>query len=383
MNSIRPKIGIDVDDVLYACNEYACALATKDYNLVPPLTVDEITQWGKRNDRSDLVFKYFAKEEFFRNQPLLPGAGKFIETLMQLGDVYLITAVDPKYMGIRINRLLEDFPGIPKENIIMGYQKSLIKVDILLDDSPRNIIESSAMYPVVFRRPWNLGLTENLSVDTYEEFLDLVKHIQDTKKPRYKKLPILFGPSGSGKTAIIKASGLPVLETVTTRPPREGDIGYTYVSEEEFQSMEFMEKSSYAGHFYGTRHESVEKLPGRAAKAMDIIGALKVRMVYPYSVLVYVNRPKEEIVKSILERDVPMEDKVRRICSLEYETSNIRFADYVCESCKFTYSAWKKVSGKNKHTRTGTCKTCKRKITETKACTFKNGVCTTCKGKKK
>ena len=135
---------IDVDDTLYDCNSYACRLATKKHGLSPPLDIEETTSWTPRGDRSDLVMKYYEMPEFVANQPIFEGARDFINDLMKIADVYIITAVPPHIMSVRMQRLMEDFPYFPKENIIMGFQKDLIQVDFLLDDSPINILKSSA-----------------------------------------------------------------------------------------------------------------------------------------------------------------------------------------------------------------------------------------------
>lgn len=332
MINIKPKIGVDIDDTLYRNNSHACQLANEEYGFSPPLTIDEITSWGPRGDRSDIVIQYYLNPEFVRTQPIMEGAKEFINELMQIADVYLITAIDPSLMGIRMERLLTDFPELPKENIIMGYQKNLIHVDFLLDDNPNNIIHSSAKYPVIFRKPWNKDLHNYLSVGSYDEFISLVKHIQEVKPPKNKKFIILYGPSASGKTAIMKKAGIPIVGSVTTRLPRDNDVGYQYMTEEEFLNQDLLEHSVYAGKYYGTLRSEVDNIPGRAIKAMDLAGALNTRLVYDDCVLVFVKRRKEDVVKSILERDVPMDDKVRRICSLDQEYANEKFADFILEN---------------------------------------------------
>lgn len=329
MLNVKPIVGVDCDDVLYMCNEYACRLATEKYGLNPPLSIEEITSWSPRHNRSDLIFEYYDKAEFFETQPLFPGAQEFIRNLLKIADVYFVTAVEPRFMGIRINRLLMDFPEIPKEHIIMGYQKNLIHVDFLLDDSPNNIRTSSAKYPVIFRRPWNRSITDTLSVSNYTEFLLLIEQIQKAKEPVKKEFVILYGPSGSGKTEIMKHMGMQIVGSVTTRPPRAGDVGYTYISKDDFFKHNYLEYSEYAGHYYGTRREDV--IHG-GIKAMDITGAVHIRTSYENAVLVFVKRPKEEIVREIIKRDVSLEDKVKRICTLDQEYANEQFADFVLEN---------------------------------------------------
>ena len=74
-------------------------------------------------------------------------------------------------MSARAERLIKDFPEIPAENIIMGTRKDVISLDIMLDDGAHNILNSRAAYPVLFRKPWNEGLSGLLSVNSYDDFL--------------------------------------------------------------------------------------------------------------------------------------------------------------------------------------------------------------------
>ena len=63
------------------------------------------------------------------------------------------------------------------KNIIMGFQKSVVQVDITLDDGPHNILKSSARFPVLMRRH-GTELTGLLAVHNYEEFFQLLDQIK-------------------------------------------------------------------------------------------------------------------------------------------------------------------------------------------------------------
>ena len=91
--------------------------------------------------------------------------------------VFISTSITPKFMGIRAERILEEFPEIPAEHIYMGSRKDKINVDILFDDGMHNVFRSNAAYPILMRRPWNQNATGMLAVNTYDEFLKLVEVI--------------------------------------------------------------------------------------------------------------------------------------------------------------------------------------------------------------
>lgn len=345
---LKFKIGVDVDEVLYECNQFAADLENIKHDLNPPLTLEEMYCWGKRNNRSDLIFEYYDRADFFENQPIIEGAVEFIKQLQQIAEVYIITAIDPRFMGIRINRLMKDFPTIPKNNIVMGYDKSLMKLDMLLDDNPKNIMESICEHPVLFRKPWNRELTGGLVVDSYEEFLSLVKILIGAnpvrpEKPHFPKhyFYVFVGPSGSGKTTIIEQLPLKAMLSVTTRKPRAGmnDPGYINMTVEEFLDLEkkgyFFESTFYAGHNYGTLKSEIYKHLEKddCCKAMDIKGALCAKREFGDACrIVYVNRPDKDIITSIMKRNVPMEDKINRITSIQTEKKNRYLADFVLEN---------------------------------------------------
>lgn len=346
MKRFRLKIGVDVDDVLLSCNEYALERVNKRLKLNPPLHLEDITNWGLCQSKVDLRLDEFDKEDFYRKQPVLPGAKEFIQELCKLADVFLITAVRPRFMGARVQRLKEEFPEVPEENIIMGARKDLLQLDMLLDDGAHNIQNSISTYPVLRRWPWNNHMTGCYSVNQLGEFISLVKMIlesnqQDLTKAPGHKVFVLVGTSGSGKTSIIEPfvnnRCLKKIPSYTCRAKRDGEVDgkdYHFVSKEKFLEMKaedrFFETTCYAGSFYGTGKEQFEKIleTSPAAIAMDICGAIAVKKAFPdQAVLVFVDRPKEKILASILERRVGDNEKIQRILSLGTELKNESLCD--------------------------------------------------------
>ena len=120
-------------------------------------------------------------------------------------------------MGIRAQRILEEFPEIPQDHIYMGFRKDNIATDILFDDAMHNILNSKAKYPILMRRPWNQEATGMLAVNNYDEFLKLVEVISssystmkdDNKNP---SIVALVGPSGSGKTTLMNLFDTDIIE---------------------------------------------------------------------------------------------------------------------------------------------------------------------------
>ena len=153
--SFRLSTALDIDDLLLECVPYAIRLANEKYKFDPPLSIYEVDRWGKLGTRADVIFEFMNDPEFFKNQPAIKGAREFVQKLSQMTEVFVSTAVWPQYMSIRFQRILEQFPEIPSDHILMGSRKDKIDVDILFDDGMHNILNSNAAYPILMRRPWN------------------------------------------------------------------------------------------------------------------------------------------------------------------------------------------------------------------------------------
>ncbi len=347
------KIGLDVDDILFSCNEYAVALANEEYGFLPPMSVEEIQSWGRTGRRTDVLLDYYQREAFVKHQPLLPGAAEFVKELSRRAEVFFITALPPHLMGIRAARLMEAFPMVPGENIIMGFRKELMNVDMLLDDGGHNISASSSAYPVLMRKPWNRHMTGCISVNNYEEFLtflDILMHPQtyQWEATAGNRVIALIGPSGSGKTQLMEElirEGKAVrAKSYTTRRRKdgEGEDAYHFVTPEQFGQLEqagaFFETTRYAENSYGSMLEDIRKIleQGRdAVMAVDICGGIALKRAFgKQALLAFTERPKEALIAAVLDRDCPREEKIKRILSLQTELRNEEFCDLTIHSAE-------------------------------------------------
>ena len=352
----RMSTALDVDDLLMECIPYAIKLANEKYNFNPPLTIHEVNGWGKLGTRADVIFEFFDDPEFFRTQPVIKGAKEFVKKLSTMTEVFISTSITPKFMGIRAERILEEFPEIPAEHIYMGSRKDKINVDILFDDGMHNVFRSNAAYPILMRRPWNQNATGMLAVNTYDEFLKLVEvitqsysHAPETLSPEKPGVVVLVGPSGSGKTKIAgrlvnECSNLEKLKSYTTQDPtslKENDW-YNYISLDEFHKMcdnnELFESTMYAGHGYGSKIQDVKDILEQGKHvitAMDICGAMSLKTNFPHVITVYIKRDKRKLLESILQKNSSIEDKVNRLISIEDEKNTEDIGDYVISYDKY------------------------------------------------
>lgn len=350
--SFRLSTALDVDDLLMECVPYAIRLANEKYKFDPPLTIHEVNRWGKTGTRSDVIFEFMESPDFYINQPVIKGAKEFVKKLSQMTEIFVTTAVWPRFMSLRYQRILEEFPEIPQDHILMGSRKDKIDVDILFDDGMHNVVRSNATYPILLRRPWNSEATGILAVNNYDEFLKLVEIIAGSYSVKQENLTlhtpgvvVLVGPSGSGKNDIARellrqTDALEKLVSYSTDQAVKGmeDRWYHYINGRTFRQMadrgDFFEITTYAQHAYGSRKEDVEAILAKGKHVltvMDICGAMALKTVFPHVITVYVKRDQKALITSILEKDCTNDDKANRLLAIPAETRNAQVCDYTVE----------------------------------------------------
>ncbi|MBE5740661.1 MAG: hypothetical protein E7349_07440 [Clostridiales bacterium] len=348
----RLTTALDIDDLLMECTSYAIRLANEKYKFDPPLSIYEVTRWGKQGTRSDAIFEFFNDPEFYKTQPLYEGAKEFVRELSKKTEVFVSTAIPPEFMGIRAKRIIEEFPEIPPDHIYMGSRKDKIHVDILFDDAMHNVLKSPAKYPILMRRPWNQDATGMLAVNTYDEFLKLVDVIAESYNVTTEhyslnspSVVVLVGPSGSGKSKIARrvleqTDRFEKLMSYTTKDPTasEPNDWYNYVSVETFREMcesgEMFQSTMYSGHGYGSRKSDVDAILAKGKHVMttmDICGAMSLKTNFKNVITIYIQREKKALLSSILRKNSSIQDKVNRIVAIDFEEQNGAICDYVVE----------------------------------------------------
>lgn len=344
------KVGLDVDDVLLPCIALGLEWANRDYKFEPPLDINEVISWSPCGNRTDVIIDYFKREDFYKAQTPLPGAKEFVKKLSKVAEIFIVTAISPEYMGIRVQQIRKFFPEIPEKNIIPAYRKDVVDLDFLFDDGAHNIVASNVAYPVLFRRPWNAHMTGVLAANSYDEFLNLLECIKETYTDNTMNFSrptvvALVGPSASGKSAIAQK----MLEhdkfekpiSATTRKPRLGDEenAYHFIDKDEFLKMKnagaFAETTVYAGEYYGTELSSINQVLKNGKHCVipiDISGAMALRMQYR-TCIVYIKRNRPELVKELVNRAMTgvssIDDVTQRIVSLDDEKKSEELSDYV------------------------------------------------------
>lgn len=176
---MRKRVILDCDDVLYACNGYACNCLNAEYGTA--YSINDIDSWGITGKFIDKRMKYFTMPEFIRHMPLMCGAKEFVKELSDNAKIIIATSVATSCASERIESLKENFPEIKPENVIISNRKDVLFGDFMLDDAIHHIKSAvHVKHPVLLLKPWNIKEKEDvLSVSDYRQFLKLFNNMQE------------------------------------------------------------------------------------------------------------------------------------------------------------------------------------------------------------
>lgn len=161
---------------------------------------------------------------------------------------------------------------------------------------------------------------------------------------------LVAGPAGVGKSTLLKRlvaeeQGLVKAISVTTRPPREGEVdgvAYHFWDEARFKAEmsrgEFLEHAVVHGHHYGTPARSVEEQLAAGldvVKDIDVQGVERIRKLdayqYPRTVAVFVTPPsREELIQRLRGRgSEDAQSFATRLRTAEAELARVGEYEYV------------------------------------------------------
>ncbi len=163
---------------------------------------------------------------------------------------------------------------------------------------------------------------------------------------------VVAAPSGAGKSSLVKAlleldSHLSVSVSHTTRAARgqeQDGREYWFIDEPEFRAMsergEFFEWAQVHGHLYGTSRLGLEQrlmLGEDVVLEIDWQGALQIKQIFPYAVLIFILPPSWKELQQRLQRrgeDGP-EVIATRMVNAREEVAQARHFDFVIINALF------------------------------------------------
>jgi len=175
------RILIDKDDVLYAFVDHWYELHNKEYGSIHTLTADEWEdgQRCKDNNCPVDIFQYFTVDTVWKNGLVYPDSQRVINSWLDRGyDLGIITKIaNPIAAKAGWEWLQIHYPRV--KNIIMATApKAWVQADILIDDSPKNLIDFKGV-AILFDQKWNRGHTTLPRAQNWNEVEEMVKYIEN------------------------------------------------------------------------------------------------------------------------------------------------------------------------------------------------------------
>lgn len=157
--------------------------STYDTNVKP----EDVTDWNVASFFPRLtkgqVFAPPYDSNFWSLIEPIDGSVRNLQKLITDGhDLYMVTASNYQTCAAKVERLLEIFPFLDWNHIILASNKQMVKGDILVDDDPHNLVGGEYM-KFLFDRPHNRSFNENEHSikrvytwdEIYEKILKLAK----------------------------------------------------------------------------------------------------------------------------------------------------------------------------------------------------------------
>lgn len=156
------KILIDADDVAETLQYSWVNAVNKKYGT--SATVEDVTDWDVSKAFPTLtkqqVYGVLQEDDMWANLTPTPGAQEYMKRLHDEGhELYIVTATDFRTCRVKIERILELFPFLDAEHIIIAHNKQMVTGDVLIDDGPHNLV-NGPYFRILFDQPHNRGIDE-------------------------------------------------------------------------------------------------------------------------------------------------------------------------------------------------------------------------------
>lgn len=155
----KRKIVFDVDDVLWDLNKIATSKAGVDYNKLEVFSANENPLLSEE-ERSQLIRAY-CDPDSFKNIDWYDGIEDIVKLEKRGAEVY----INSNSANIEISELkrkqLKSVLGLPDNRLILNIMNNPKKKEVgegvwcFVDDSPHNILDSTAVHNIVVNKPWN------------------------------------------------------------------------------------------------------------------------------------------------------------------------------------------------------------------------------------
>lgn len=147
----------DTDDTVENLCDCWIALLNERYGT--SVKIEDVTDWDIALAFPTLtreqVFGVLNEDKLFHRLERVPGSLEVLQRLYNEGhQLYMVTATGYQTCKAKMERILQLFPFLDWNHVIITANKQLVKGDFLIDDAPHNLIDGEYV-PVLFSRPHN------------------------------------------------------------------------------------------------------------------------------------------------------------------------------------------------------------------------------------
>lgn len=126
--------------------------------------------WDLRPHLAKEILAYVDDPTYFRDLNVIEESQQVIRELDQRYEIFIVTAAmeHPSSFTAKYEWLKEHFPFLSDNNFVFCGDKSIIRADYLIDDSPKNLKQFLGQ-GLLFTAPHNIYETEYIRVHNWKE----------------------------------------------------------------------------------------------------------------------------------------------------------------------------------------------------------------------
>ena len=179
-------IAVDYDNILNNLTEKTLELYNSNNN--KKIQMSDIASYNfydcLNKDEADGIIKLFKSKGLWDSLTPIVGAREGLQKLIDAGHrVYIVTATAPENFQWKMQWLKKWFPFFNADNVIRMMDKSLIRADILIEDSIEQLMKHKLCYRVCLDYPWNRNESKDFVYDirrcqNWNEILETINQIE-------------------------------------------------------------------------------------------------------------------------------------------------------------------------------------------------------------
>jgi 5'-nucleotidase len=166
------RICVDMDEVM--ADTLAEHLRRYNQHFEEEVTLQDLAGRGIWQstplDRQQQLRAFLDAEDFFEDLPLMPDAQEVLRELSTRFEIFIATQAMavPNSLGPKYRWLQRHFVFIPPTHYVFCGNKSILRADFLIDDSPKNLQQFQGQ-GLLYTAPHNLAETGFFRVNNWGE----------------------------------------------------------------------------------------------------------------------------------------------------------------------------------------------------------------------